>query len=433
MSYLDSMCHIASALEALAFFQTDMVRLRAIEVIAMSALSAYSLMHTDGDILNCHFIWSTLHAIINASRLAIVAYHYLSVEVTDDESKLLSKGGVFDIFNRSEFAVLKQGFEWVNINPRERLTQFGEDVEYLYLLVNGTVKILNNKDVAFATVKVRESVDVPQFIGELSFFTQKPASASVMVHEKCKGIRWKMSDIRKAATIEGHSLKASVYRQLPSLFSKQIARRLANDERGLAQKHKQEEQERKKKKKKTSRLSFLGITKVDSSSNGKVVPSSSLARQDSPTERKSQRTSILGQIKKILVKRISSSSTSSSLNQVEESKSSETTSTIERTIDTAPPGVGSSRNSFSRPRDYDDKEKDNSGMNEEHNVLRRSIYGSQDGTSLFENDDDADSDDDDDLMKILDEVTSSKKVTSTNPYAKPALRHVETSANPYAR
>ena len=54
MSYLDSMCHIASALEALAFFQTDMVRLRAIEVIAMSALSAYSLMHTDGDILNLY-------------------------------------------------------------------------------------------------------------------------------------------------------------------------------------------------------------------------------------------------------------------------------------------------------------------------------------------------------------------------------------------
>ena len=49
---LDIMCHFASFLEALAFFQTDMVRLRAIEVVAMTMLAVYSLMHTDGDIFN---------------------------------------------------------------------------------------------------------------------------------------------------------------------------------------------------------------------------------------------------------------------------------------------------------------------------------------------------------------------------------------------
>ena len=80
---------------------------------------------------------------------------------------------------------MKKGFEWVDLKPGARLTQFGDDVEYLYLLVHGTVKILNNKDVAFASVKVQSFVDVPQFIGELSFFTRKPASSSVLV----RGVR----------------------------------------------------------------------------------------------------------------------------------------------------------------------------------------------------------------------------------------------------
>ena len=71
----------------------------------MTMLATYSLMHTDGDIFNCHFIWSTLHACINLGRLLVVGYHYMSVNVTDEERHLLRKGGVFDIFKRSEFAV----------------------------------------------------------------------------------------------------------------------------------------------------------------------------------------------------------------------------------------------------------------------------------------------------------------------------------------
>ena len=181
MGYVDIVCHVASFLEALAFFQTDMVSLRAIEVVAMSMLACYSYVSTDGDIFNCHFIWSTMHAMINLGRLLVVAWHYVSVNVTKEEHLLLNKGGVFDIFRRAEFAVLKQGFEWVDLKPGTQLTTFGQDVEYLYLLVHGTVKILNNKGNAFATVNVRGFIDVPQFIGELSFFTRKPASASVLV------------------------------------------------------------------------------------------------------------------------------------------------------------------------------------------------------------------------------------------------------------
>ena len=79
----------------------------------MTMLATYSLMSTDGDIFNCHFIWSTLHECINLGRLLVVAYHYMSVNVTEEERYLLRKGGVFDIFKRSEFAVLKKGFEWV--------------------------------------------------------------------------------------------------------------------------------------------------------------------------------------------------------------------------------------------------------------------------------------------------------------------------------
>ena len=133
-------------------------------------IAVYSLLHTDFNIFDCHFMWATTHAIINLSRLLLVAYHYLSAHVTEEEKVLLFKGGVFDIFRRAEFAVLKQGFEWKDLIVGDSLTSFGEPVEYLYLLIRGQVSIQNNKGIAFATVNVAET-DTPQ-VRTLIFVTR---------------------------------------------------------------------------------------------------------------------------------------------------------------------------------------------------------------------------------------------------------------------
>jgi len=231
-----------------------------------------------------------------------------------------------------------------------------------------------------------------------------------------------MKAIRKAASIEGHSLTASVYRQLPSLFSKQIARRLANEERGLAQKHNQQKKKKEevvelvkmginKPKKKRSRLSFLGIgtTVTPTNSKKKVVPVDDDDDFDDEEKKKkkkkSQRTSFIGQIKEKLLKR--SSSTSSYGSKMSLKSISE---------DDEPPGVRSRRNSSRISYGEDEVE-----------VLRRSIYGSENGKPLV-SDDDRNVDVEDLLSFPI------KKDTSTNPYERTHnnVHRAPTSANPYS-
>ena len=216
-----------------------------------------------------------------------------------------------------------------------------------------------------------------------------------------------MKAIRKAATVEGHSLTASVYRQLPSLFSKQIARRLANEERGLAQKNKETvvvnntPSDTSKPKKKRSRLSFLDFT---STNNKKVVPMTS----SSDSSKSNKRVSMFGQLKKTLMKKLSSTSSTSStssLNRIEEEK---------------PPGVSGDGGGGGRSCGSLYGE-------EEVAVLRRSIYGADNTKPLVSEDTKLDDDEIKDLVQ-------SRADTSTNPYKRHIATpsKVPTSANPYA-
>ena len=216
-----------------------------------------------------------------------------------------------------------------------------------------------------------------------------------------------MKAIRKAATVEGHSLTASVYRQLPSLFSKQIARRLANEERGLAQKNKETvvvnntPSDTSKPKKKRSRLSFLDFT---STNKKKVVPVTS----SSDSSKSNKRVSMFGQLKKTLIKKLSSTSSTSStssLNRIEEEK---------------PPGVSGDGGGGGRSCGSLYGE-------EEVAVLRRSIYGADNTKPLVSEDTKLDDDEIKDLVQ-------SRADTSTNPYKRhiATSSKVPTSANPYA-
>ena len=85
------LCHFGSFLEACAFFQTDMVRLRLLEVVARILIAIYAILHT-GNAFDCHFIWALVQMLINGGQLTVVAFHYLSVIITEEEDELLASG-----------------------------------------------------------------------------------------------------------------------------------------------------------------------------------------------------------------------------------------------------------------------------------------------------------------------------------------------------
>ena len=65
---LDVLCHLAMCLEAIAFWQTDIVKLRAVEVLSAAMIATYSIVHTNKNWADCHFIWGMMHMTVNAYR-----------------------------------------------------------------------------------------------------------------------------------------------------------------------------------------------------------------------------------------------------------------------------------------------------------------------------------------------------------------------------
>jgi len=226
---IDLICHLASFVEACAFVQNDMVRLRIIETLAASLMAVYSYIHSEHNLIDCHFLWAVFHALINIGQLLFEASQRWGVQVNPGEKKLLAKGGLFDIFTFAEFAGLQKHYAWTKYKSSELLVSFGEPVDKLYLVVEGLINILNKDGEIFASVDVSEIG--PQFIGELAFFTQGCASATVAVGSRgLVAIEWQMDKVRKCSQAAGDSAVARAFRQLPSLFSTQIAKRLEREE-----------------------------------------------------------------------------------------------------------------------------------------------------------------------------------------------------------
>ena len=66
-----SFCHVSMAIESIAFLQTDITKLRLLETSAAFILLVYTLIVTNGDITDCHAIWSLFHVVVNVFRLVL--------------------------------------------------------------------------------------------------------------------------------------------------------------------------------------------------------------------------------------------------------------------------------------------------------------------------------------------------------------------------
>ena len=67
--WLVAICHVGMALEMLAFGQTKVNQLRLLTMVAALMIMTYTLIVTEGDVLDCHAIWSFLHFSLNAYKL----------------------------------------------------------------------------------------------------------------------------------------------------------------------------------------------------------------------------------------------------------------------------------------------------------------------------------------------------------------------------
>ena len=227
-SNIDILCHVASFLEAVAFMQTDIFRLRVIEAMAMAMVAVYSLFHTY-NLLDCHFLWACFHVCIHTYNIYHIMAEYFSLKLTEDDEELwhgkkdadeFDEPSIFSIFSRAEFAVIHHHYEWKIFKEGEKVMTEGSHPKYLSYIVEGEGDVLikgNN----VAVVKKRS------WLGEMSFFTNDNASATIVTKSKTmRVIRFDMHFLQHTALhSHGHSIETSAFSKLPSLFCKQIVHR----------------------------------------------------------------------------------------------------------------------------------------------------------------------------------------------------------------
>lgn len=126
--------------------------------------------------------------LLNVAMLGLVATSAL-VSRFDDTSQFLYDAEFAGLSRRDFGALLRRG-EWCNINPGHVFTTLGEPVEHLFYLLRGEVvaEMGNARKVARSDGTL---------IGEISFQSGRPASATVVATAPCLVMRWSQRDLRR--------------------------------------------------------------------------------------------------------------------------------------------------------------------------------------------------------------------------------------------
>ena len=115
-----------------------------------------------------------------------------------------------------EFLKITKIADWIHFKRGEVITQQKHTVDTLNLIYNGTV------NVAVDGIKVAELKD-GQFVGEMSFLTEKPATATCVVKHDTELLVWKQEQFKELL-----KRNPSLYFTIQSLLSAQVSSALVN-------------------------------------------------------------------------------------------------------------------------------------------------------------------------------------------------------------
>lgn len=219
---IDVMCHMGSLLQTVAFMQHNMLALRTLEMISAFLHGTYSLLHSR-NATDCHFLWAIMHFAVNGYHVVLYLHRRFATKLSDEDCALLA--GPLSVFSTAEFAELKRHYRWETRIQGEDLLMANREVSDLLLLTTGCAEVLGEQG---ELIKTLDAVrDGPQFIGEMSFFTHEAPLVTVRVSSpQARCVAWEMQQVRHLAHSHGHSLEASTFRQLPSLFARQLVSRV---------------------------------------------------------------------------------------------------------------------------------------------------------------------------------------------------------------
>ena len=203
--------HLAFGLIAFSFLVKDILYLRVLSILA-SLFSVLYNFYIPVEPMWLAINWNIIFVLVNIYHIAVIIYEKRPVKMSIKEKELHET--MFRGLTPVEFLKITKIAQWKKYKtPLPIITQ-GKPVKDLILIYNGTVDVLVNDN------KVAELKD-GQFVGEMSFLTEKPATATCKVEHNAECLVWPQKDFKDLL-----KRNPSLYFTIQSLLSEQVSNNL---------------------------------------------------------------------------------------------------------------------------------------------------------------------------------------------------------------
>jgi hypothetical protein len=196
--------HLAFGL--IAFFRSR-VWLRIVSILA-SAFSIFYNWVIPVEPMWIAIHWNLVFIVLNFYHISVIIYEKRPVHMNPKDKELYET--LFKDLSPVEYLKISKIANWKKFKSGQKIIKQGLPVKDLVLIYNGTV------DVAVDKGKVAELRD-GQFVGEMSFLTEKPATATCITKHATECLVWKQDEFKELL-----KRNPSLYYSIQSLLSNQL-------------------------------------------------------------------------------------------------------------------------------------------------------------------------------------------------------------------
>ena len=205
--------HLAFGLIAFSFLVKDIFWLRIVSIIA----SLFSVFYNYVIPLEPMWLainWNFIFIAVNIYHIAIILYEKREVKMDDKNQELYDT--LFSEMTPVEYLKISRAAKWEMVKAGQRIITQGMPVPDLYLIYNGTVDVVVDKE------QIAELKD-GEFVGEMSFLTEKVATATCKVKYDAQCLVWKQREFKELL-----KRNPSLYFTIQSVLSAQVSDKLVS-------------------------------------------------------------------------------------------------------------------------------------------------------------------------------------------------------------
>ena len=205
--------HLAFGLIAFSFLVKDIFWLRIVSIIA-SLFSVFYNYVIPIEPMWLAINWNFIFISVNIYHIAIILYEKREVKMDDKNQELYDT--LFSEMTPVEYLKISRAAKWEMVKSGQRIITQGMPVPDLYLIYNGTVDVVVDKE------QIAELKD-GEFVGEMSFLTEKVATATCKVKYDAQCLVWKQREFKELL-----KRNPSLYFTIQSVLSAQVSDKLVS-------------------------------------------------------------------------------------------------------------------------------------------------------------------------------------------------------------